>query len=92
MLTLCMTTGTVVPDLPLLEVSYCAKQRIYKVTTNLKSKQLLLFAFAWSNGRTLQRQNVVTFHLKSKQLLLFAFVRKSLILGCQRQTAVAATW
>ena len=60
-----------------------AAQRQTAVTTHLKSKQLLLFAFARQSvcyysiaeeNPAAQRQTAVTAYLKSKQLLLFAFV------------------
>ena len=45
-------------------------QRQTEVTAYLKSKQLLLIAFA---NDVMQRKTTVTAYLKSKQLLLFVF-------------------
>ena len=61
-----------------------AAQRQTAVTVYLKSKQLLLFVFAWlsvcqysmaEENPAAQRQTAVTVYLKSKQLLLFVFLR-----------------
>ena len=63
-----------------------ASQRQTTVTAYLKSKQLLLFVFAWRSvcqysmaeeNHAAQRQKAVTAYLKSKQLLLFVFAWRS---------------